>query len=150
MSRPYFLKKNKREEGENTLPFPFGVFLLFVSFLVLGIFTLAALTLISAKNNAVLSRKYADHQTAYYTAANEAQDRIAALNRKLQAAGGTEETGKNAPSRVSFRITIDDQSDLSVSLQAGTSSYRIIKWRVESSGTWNPKQTIPVMPPSVS
>ncbi|MCC6094040.1 MAG: hypothetical protein LIV24_03300 [Eubacterium sp.] len=166
-NRLYFLKNNT--DQESAFPFPFGISLLFVTFLVLGIFTFAVLTLVAAKDDYTMSRKSASHQSAYYMACNKAEDRIAALNRKLKAAGGT---GDGLPETVSFQTAIDGSTTLSVTVQAVdaedgdtvdgdtedretedgdiTPYYEVTQWKVESAGEWSPAQTVPVMPPSVS
>ncbi|MGN0363843.1 MAG: hypothetical protein ACI4ET_13525 [Bilifractor sp.] len=161
-NRLYFLKNHT--DQESAFPFPFGISLLFVTFLVLGIFTFAVLTLVAAKDDYTMSRKSASHQSAYYMACNKAEDRIAALNRKLKAAG---RTGDGLPETVSFQTAIDGSTTLSVTIQAVdaedgdteggdteggdiTPYYEVTQWKVESAGEWSPAQTVPVMPPSVS
>ena len=113
MNRPYFAKKRK-EQGF-AFPFPFGLSLLFVSFLALCIFTFAVLSLLTAQNDYKISRKNAEHQSAYYEASNEAEDRIAELNAELEKAG---ENGEKISDRVAFQVDIDSESVLSVVLEA--------------------------------
>ena len=77
-------KRGDRDTGSR---FPFGSVLLFVSFLVLCIFTFAVLSLITARNDYKAGKKAAEHQSAYYAASNEAEDRIAELNAELKNSG---------------------------------------------------------------
>ncbi|MGI6055509.1 MAG: hypothetical protein ACOYBD_00795 [Bilifractor sp.] len=172
MNMPYFRKK--RTEQGTGFPFPLGMSLLFVSFLALCIFSFAVLSLLTARNAYRISRKIAEHQSAYYAASNKAEDRIAELNAKWKDAEGT---GQKPPEKVSFQVEIDSGSSLSVVLETRSrtadaendrdadtgyritdaendrnadTGYRITEWKVISTGKWEPETTIPVMTPGVS
>ncbi len=141
-------KRGDRDTGSR---FPFGSVLLFVSFLVLCIFTFAVLSLITARNDYKAGKKAAEHQSAYYAASNEAEDRIAELNAELKNAGGA---GGGVPDRVSFQVPVEDTAVLSVALEAEDKGrgpvYRVTRWELVPSGNWSPDRTIPVMPPDVT
>jgi hypothetical protein len=146
-----FVSGKKRENQSMGVRFPFGSVLLFVSFLILCIFTFAVLSLITARNDYQTSKKTAEHESAYYAASNEAEDRIAELNTELKNAGGA---GGGVPAGVSFQIPVDDTEVLSVALEAEEEtqgpSYRLTRWELVPSGEWNPDQTVPVMTPDVT
>jgi hypothetical protein len=139
--------KRRANQGE-AFPLPFGLALLFVTFLVLCLFTLAAISLMTARNDYRTGQKSAEHTSAYYRASNMAEEKVAELDGKLAAAGTV---SGSLPANQSFCVTVDDTHVLSVELQAETDekipTYRVTKWKVEPSADWQPDQTIQVLNP---
>ncbi|MDD6685125.1 MAG: hypothetical protein PUE47_04970 [Lachnospiraceae bacterium] len=139
--------KKSGKQGE-VFPLPFGLSLLLVSFLVLCLFTLAAISLVTARNYYHTGRKSADHTSAYYRAANTAEEKVAELDGKLEKAGTVLDS---LPASQSLCVTVDDTHVLVVELQAETDgetpAYRVTKWQVEPSEDWQPDQSIRVLNP---
>lgn len=144
-----FVKK-RRIDTDSTFPLPFGMSLLLVTFLILCLFTFAAISLATARNDYRTGQKSAAHQTAYYEAANQAEEKLAELNEKLTAAGGISD---DLPAEQSFQIDVDDSHVLAVTLEADTAGetpvYRVTKWEVESTADWQPDQNMQVMQPGL-
>jgi len=142
--------RKKHIDRDSSFPLPFGMSLLLVTFLILCLFTFAAISLVTARNDYRTGQKNAAHQTAYYEAANQAEEKLAGLNEKLAAAGGTSD---ELPAEQNFQIDIDDSHVLAVTLEADTGAetpvYRVTKWEVESTADWQPDQNVHVMQPGL-
>lgn len=147
-NRKKLMKRNAGARG--SFPVPFGMSLLFVTFLILCLFTFAAISLVTARNDYRTGEKNAEHQTAYYEAANQAEEKVAGLNAKLAAAG---QTSDELPAEQNFQISVDDSHVLAVTLEADTDAetpfYRITRWEVESSADWQPSQSVQLIQPGL-
>lgn len=146
---PGAFRRKKQNDQKQSAPAPFGLPLLMVVFLILCLFTFAAISLVTARNDYHASQKNAENQTAYYAACNQAEEKLAALNRELADQVSSGEKISADESTPSYEIPVDDSHVLSVALEADTDAetphYTVLKWRVETSAAWEPEQTLPVL-----
>ena len=112
--------------GKNGTGLNMGSSSILVIFMVLCLVTLASLSMISAVSDHKLSVKVADRTTAYYTAVNKAEEKLAATD--FASAGGTV---------INFDVPIDDTQQLSVSAEVNDdATYTIKEWKVVNIGEW--------------
>lgn len=134
-------------------------------FTILALVTFAALALSTAVADNRLSAKTTESTTAYYTAANAAEDTLAAVDDALataQAQGGADPyaaipqalpagcTWDEAHRTIAFTQAISDTQRLRVTLTAneptpGQPLYTLNQWQVETTDTWQPDQGVPVI-----
>lgn len=126
----------------SSAPVPFGLSLLMVTFLILCLFTFAAITIVSAKNSLETARSNASGKTAYYEACSTAEEKLAEFNKAASLDGA--EPKKN----ISYSVDIDDENRLDVSavLEDDPSPhYSVTEWIVKSKENWAPETTLPVL-----
>lgn len=103
---------------------------LLVVFLVLCLVIFAVLTLTSAQSDYRFSERLADRRTAYYTACNQAEEQIAALD----AAGDLKDMSESR----SFQVPISERQALFVELSPDTEGgYVISAWQTVNTGDWD-------------
>ena len=118
--------------GKNSAGLNTGSSSILVIFMVLCLVTLASLSMISAVSDYKLSRKVADRTTAYYTAVNKAEEKLAAID--LKAAAGTD---------VDYTVPIDSSQQLCVSVAVkNDGTYTIKKWQVVNTQKWDADDTL--------
>lgn len=136
-------------------------------FVLLCLLTFSVLSLVSAQANMRLSRKSADHTTAYYTAENTANEILAEVIQCME----NHLTGANAeefyagvrsdlegthgiafpePSQLVWRVPVNKNQSLHVTLAlsfeplSNGEHYQIISWNTENTYPWGEDQTIPL------
>ncbi len=109
-------------------PMNIGSSTLLVIFLVLCMFTFAAISLTTAKKDYKDAQSSAERSREYYTAANAAEEKLNALN---QAA--VHETD------VSYSVTINDSQEIDIVLKwnQSTEKYDILSWTTVNTDEWN-------------
>ncbi len=113
-------------------------------FIVLCLVAFATLSIVSANADYKLSKKVADRIEAYYSAANQAENYIASIDRTLQnvyASSDSEETYFSTVGHTkSYLIPISDLQSLSVKLEIlypttdEDTFYRITSWQIITTG----------------
>ena len=123
-------------ESKVAAPKTIGVSIFLVVFVSLCLFTFAAISLSTAKNDLDAARKTADRQSACYAACREAEAFIAGA--QADAAGGHME------SSLTKTFAIDENRTLTVELSPSEDggSYRIASYRIESAGEWEETQSV--------
>lgn len=108
-------------------------------FAVLCFIIFALLSLSTAKADHVLAQKSVDAVRTYYQADTQAEEILARI-RQGEIPEGVETDGD----RYSYVCPVDENQQLSVEVECKDAGYRIIKWRKEYIGEWEPDDTIDV------
>ena len=113
-------------------------------FVVLCLVAFATLSIVSANADYKLSRKVADHTSAYYEAANQAEKYIASIDKTLQSVYATAENEEAYFTTVgyskSYLVPISDLQSLSIKLDIlypttdDAPFYRLTSWQVITTG----------------
>lgn len=103
-----------------------GISSLLTVFLVLCLVTFACLSLSTSKNDYDFGENNAQHETEYYSAANEAEEFLNDISN-----GRTDKTSE------SFRINDDQALEVQVEITgsnaSGGSKYKVTRWQVVST-----------------
>lgn len=120
-------------------PVNIGSSILMVVFILLCLFTLAAISLATAKKDYADSTRNAERVQAYYAASNEAEKMLSAMDESI--ADG------NAPQQLSYTVPISSTQEISVSLQLNTEEgrYDVVEWKTVSTESWTPTSSLPVL-----
>lgn len=133
-------------------------------FILLALVTFAVLSIVNANADYRLSKTYEDRTTAYYEAANAAEEKLAQIDTRLiecreaatnenayieqcqqQLSADSEltlRTDDKGLLLLSFAASIDDSQDLNVELvisfpeKAGDTCYQISQWKVVNTKEW--------------
>lgn len=108
-------------------------------FAVLCFIIFALLSLSTAKADHVLAKKSVDAVSAYYQADMHAEEILAQI-RRGEVPQGVEQKGDH----YTYVCPVDDNQQLSIEVECQGDRYRIIKWRKEYIGDWEPDDTIDV------
>jgi len=107
-----------------------GLSLLMVTFLILCLFTFAAISLRSALNDRDTVARYEENTTAYYSACNEAEQQLQDLTRRAQ-------DDPALQTDTALRVAIDDDRSLEVTLTWTGSSFEVTAWQTVSDTEWS-------------
>jgi len=135
------VQPDRSQSGGVDAPSPIGLSLLMVTFLVLCLFTFAAISLRSAANDLADSRQFADGTSAYYAACNQAEEQLHELNASAAA-------GEAAEEAVTYTVPVDEQRYLSVTAvleEDGT--YHVREWLQEYYEDWEAPETMALWVP---
>lgn len=137
-------------------------------FILLCLVTFAVLSLVSARSDYRLSKKNADHVTAYYEAENQASEILSriedCLAEQYKLLGNTPEYYEHIQSEldgtdsitflsqreISYQVPAGESQELSVTLLLpetvleGEPYFEITSWRLIHTGTWQPEENLPV------
>lgn len=108
-------------------------------FAVLCFIIFALLSLSTAKADHVLAKKSVDAVSAYYQADTHAEELLAQIRR-----GEIPEEVRQDGDHYYYACPVDENQQLSVEVECRDNEYRIIKWRKEYIGEWEPDDTIDV------
>lgn len=130
-----------------TPPMNVGISLLLVVFLILCLFTFAAIALTSAKNEYENSLDVVQRTGDYYAACNEVEQILAALQADIDA-------GRDQVLEVrNYNIPINREQQLCVSIEpvepGSSEPYRIIRWQTTSTINWQTDDTVNVLTPQL-
>lgn len=156
----------KRNDPATTI----GSALLLVVFIVLSLVIFATMSLTTANNDYVLSRKIADRNTAYYEASNRAEELLQLIDGAMLYARTVNPKdyvttalndiaylteivieippGGDRMPTFSFTVPIGDTSVLKVTVEiqpldmAKDSYFKVLRWQEESIRQWNPDQSL--------
>ena len=120
---------------------PTGTSSILLIFMTLCLISFATLSLVNAKADLRLSRKLADHTSAYYQAANQAEDFVATSDEALHAAlsaacGESDYLSRTSKLTLSADFPVSDIQSLHVVLtpvypqKKGDALYHIQSWQV--------------------
>jgi len=119
-----------------------GLPLLFAAFLALCLFIFAAVCLMTASRDLASQQRYAERQTAYYEACNEAELKLGEI------ALGASDLEVDENGQIAFAVSIDDNRSLyvvaSVGQQAVVTDVSVLTWQVVADGEWSATQSLPV------
>lgn len=103
---------------------------------------LAALAISSARNDYRLSQELAEHTTEYYEASDRAQELLAEPDKLQQLYQSRDESGC-----AGFTVSVNERQELAVELcfEDGAKMYRITKWKIENTGSWEGDASLPVL-----
>lgn len=108
-------------------------------FAVLCFIIFALLSLSTAKANRVLAQKSVDAVSHYYQADTQAEEILAQI-RQGQVPEGVEKDGN----RYAYSCPVDDNQQLTIEVEYRDNEVRILKWRKEYIGDWQPEDKIEV------
>lgn len=108
-------------------------------FAVLCFIIFALLSLSTAKANRVLAQKSVDAINRYYQADTQAEEILAQI-RQGQVPEGVEKDGN----RYAYSCPVDDNQQLTIEVEYRDNEVRILKWRKEYIGDWQPEDKIEV------
>lgn len=108
-------------------------------FAVLCFIIFALLSLSTAKADHTLAKKSVDAVRAYYQADTHAEEILAQIRQ-----GEVPEEVRQEGDHYFFVCPVDSNQQLSVEVVCRDEEYRIIKWRKEYIGEWEPDDTIDV------
>lgn len=108
-------------------------------FAVLCFIIFALLSLSTAKANRVLAQKSVDAISHYYQADTQAEEILAQI-RQGQVPEGVEKDGN----RYAYSCPVDDNQQLTIEVEYRDNEVRILKWRKEYIGDWQPEDKIEV------
>lgn len=108
-------------------------------FAVLCFIIFALLSLSTAKANRVLAQKSVDAISRYYQADTQAEEILAQI-RQGQVPEGVEKDGN----RYAYSCPVDDNQQLTIEVEYRDNEVRILKWRKEYIGDWQPEDKIEV------
>lgn len=102
---------------------------------------LAALAVASAQNDYRLSKELAEHTAAYYSASNQASERLLDMEGLFEA--------RNSEGVTTFSVPVSERQSLEVDLVFGESreEYEITRWQVVNSTDWEGDASLPVLRP---
>lgn len=128
-----------RRKRSKTQVMNIGTSSMLVILIGLSFAVLAALAISSARSDYRLSQELAQHTAAYYQAAGRAQEMLAEPEKLYQRC---DENGC-----VSFQLSVNERQKLLVELcfEGGAENYRIIKWKIENTGSWQGDTSLPVL-----
>jgi len=118
------MEENKDKRQNRTI-INIGTSLMVVILTGMAFAVIAALAISSSNNNYNLSKKLMDHTDEYYSASNQAYERIAATDWADQ----------------EFSVDINENQVLNVKVDSG----KITCWQVENSSDWEADSTQPVI-----
>lgn len=129
-----------------------GASSLLVVFLVLCMVTFAALSLITAKNDASFSRRAADRRTAFYGACNQAEQLLDTIDARLDAEGMDADLADLGVTRdgghLCFTVPLDDSQVISVDLEltpGGSHYYEISAYQIVAVARQGEAEPLPLM-----
>lgn len=108
-------------------------------FAVLCFIIFALLSLSTAKADHVLAQKSVDAVSRYYQADTQAEEILAQI-RQGQMPEGVEKEGD----RYVYSCPVDENQQLTIEVECTGNAYRILKWRKEYTGDWQPEDKIEV------
>lgn len=120
-------------------PINIGSSILLVVFILLCLFTLAAISLATAKKDYAESTRNAERVQAYYAASSEAEKMLSEMDDSI--------SNGNAPAELSYTVPISSTQEISVSLQLNEekSRYDVVEWKTVSTESWTPTSSLPVL-----
>ena len=108
-------------------------------FAVLCFIIFALLSLSTAKADHVLAQKSVDAVSEYYQADTEAEEMLAQI-RQGQIPEGVKKNGDI----YAYSCPVDENQQLTIEVECKGNEYRILKWRKEYIGDWQPEDKIEV------
>lgn len=129
----------RKHEQNESYPMSIGSSTLLVIFLILCMFTFAAISLTTAKNDYSNACNNAQRSRAYYNAANAAEEKLNELNQS-----------EDPETDYSYEVKISDTQAIDVTLKWNTekAQYDIVSWKTVNTAEWNGSDSIHVLQPN--
>ena len=134
------IKRQKETTGVNV-----GTSSLLLVFVVMCLVSFATLATVSARADEKLNNKVTERSASYYSACNEAEERLAGIDDTLRTLYGTVSDRNDyfdqAGTSIDFAIPVSDVQTLSVSVKVNYPDndedrfYTITKWKLETTGS---------------
>mgnify|MGYP007070075023 CR=1 FL=1 len=134
------IERKKASTGVNV-----GTSSLLLVFVVMCLVSFATLATVSAKADEKLNMKIIERSAAYYSACNEAEERLSGIDATLKNLYESDITRDEyfaqAGESIDFAIPLSDVQTLSVSVKvnypanAGDGYYTVTKWKLETTGS---------------
>lgn len=121
-----------------------GVTLIILIFITLSLVTFCVLSLENAVADRRLSKKAAEHTTAYYQAANRINERLQKLQEGLDA--GTDRCREGEQRTLEEKVESMQNLVVTVTMREPGShpAYEITGWKVQTSGEWEADRSLDV------
>lgn len=127
---------------------------LLMIFVVLCLVSFATLSIVSANADRKLSAKVLEHTQAYYDACSQAENKLAQIDQSLvsiyEQSDSEDDYFKTAGHSIKFALPVTDLHTLSIELEiiypgsSEDSFYRIISYKLETTGSLELDETLPV------
>ncbi len=134
------IKRKKETTGVNV-----GTSSLLLVFVVMCLVSFATLATVSARADEKLNNKVVERNAAYYSACNQAEERVAGIDQTLKSlyeSGVTrDEYYAQAGENIDFAIPVSDVQTLSISVKVNYPAapednfYTVTKWKLETTGS---------------
>ena len=134
------IKRQKETTGVNV-----GTSSLLLVFVVMCLVSFATLATVSARADEKLNNKVTERSASYYSACNEAEERLAGIDDTLRTLYGTVSDRNDyfdqGGTSIDFAIPVPDVQTLSVSVKVNYPDngedrfYTITKWKLETTGS---------------